>query len=148
MNVPAWNVMVATCPSRTSLAKIANKWTAMIVLALSGGPLRFGGLRQAVDGISGKVLADTLRDLERDGIVERTSYDEMPPRVEYELTDLGRTLREPLTALGRWAEAYIEDVMRARESYDMRMTSTVEAESPLSRGNTVSGQHEPDAPGR
>ena len=122
MNVPAWNVMVATCPSRTSLAKIANKWTAMIVIALSGGPLRFGELRQAVDGISGKVLADTLRDLERDGIVDRTSYDEMPPRVEYELTTLGRTLREPLTALGRWAEKYIEDVMSARESYDKRLT--------------------------
>lgn len=72
----------------------------------------------------------------------------MPPRVEHELTDLGRTLREPLTALGRRAEAYIEDVMRARESYDMRLTSTVEAESPLSRGNTGSGQHKPDAPGR
>ncbi len=121
MNVPAWNVMVATCPSRTSLAKIANKWTAMIVIALSGGPLRFGELRQAVDGISGKVLADTLRDLERDGIVDRTAYDEMPPRVEYELTALGRTLREPLTALGRWAEKYIEDVMSARESYDNRL---------------------------
>ena len=122
MSVPAWNVMVATCPSRTSLAKIANKWTAMIVIALSGGPLRFGELRQAVDGISGKVLADTLRDLERDGIVDRTAYDEMPPRVEYELTALGQTLREPLTALGRWAEEYIEDVMSARESYDRRVT--------------------------
>lgn len=120
MNVPAWNVMVATCPSRTSLAKIANKWTAMIVIALSGGPLRFGELRQAVDGISGKVLADTLRDLERDGIVARTAYDEMPPRVEYQLTALGRTLREPLAALGRWAETYMGDVMSARESYDKR----------------------------
>lgn len=118
MNVPAWNVMVATCPSRTSLARIASKWTAMIVIALSGGPLRFGELRQAVDGISGKVLADTLRDLERDGIVERTAYDQMPRRVEYELTALGRTLNEPLAALGRWAEKHIEDVMSAREIYD------------------------------
>lgn len=120
MNAPAWNVMVATCPSRTSLAKIANKWTAMIIIALSGGPLRFGELRDAVDGISGKVLADTLRDLERDGIVERTAYDEMPPRVEYELTTLGQTLHEPLTALGRWAEQHIEDVLSARDSYDNR----------------------------
>jgi DNA-binding HxlR family transcriptional regulator len=117
---PTWNVMVATCPSRTSLARIANKWTAMIVIALSHGPLRFGEVRQAVDGISGKVLADTLRDLERDGIVSRTPYDQMPPRVDYELTDLGRTLREPLTALGRWAEAHIEDVERARDAYDGR----------------------------
>ncbi|MGO4147661.1 winged helix-turn-helix transcriptional regulator [Paenarthrobacter sp. YAF11_1] len=122
MNAPAWNVMVSTCPSRTSLAKIANKWTAMIVIALSDGPLRFGGLREAVDGISGKVLADTLRDLERDGIVSRTAYDQMPPRVEYELTPLGGTLREPLTALGRWAEQHIEDVMSARDAYDDRPT--------------------------
>lgn len=78
MNAPAWNVMVATCPSRTSLAKIANKWTAMIIIALSGGPLRFGKLRDAVDGISGKVLADTLRDLERDGIVDRRPMTKCP----------------------------------------------------------------------
>lgn len=120
MNAPAWNVMLASCPSRTSLAKIANKWTAMIIIALSGGPLRFGELREAVDGISGKVLADTLRDLERDGIVDRTAYDEMPPRVEYALTALGQTLRVPLTALGHWAEQHIEDVLSARESYDNR----------------------------
>lgn len=122
MNTPAWNVMVASCPSRTSLAKIANKWTAMIIIALSDGPLRFGAVRDAAEGISGKVLADTLRDLERDGIVERTAYDEMPPRVEYELTALGQTLREPLTALGRWAEQHIEDVLSARDSYDNRTT--------------------------
>jgi len=117
---PEWNVMLASCPSRTSLARIANKWTAMIVISLSGGPLRFGEVRTAVDGISGKVLADTLRDLERDGVVTRTAYDEMPPRVEYELTDLGRTLQEPLTALGRWAEQHIEEVITARTAYDSR----------------------------
>jgi DNA-binding HxlR family transcriptional regulator len=93
----------------------------MIVIALSGGPLRFSELRHAVGGISGKVLTDTLRDLERDGIVDRTAYDEMPPRVQYELTALGRTLREPLTALGRWAEEHIDDVIAARESYDKRL---------------------------
>ena len=113
-----WDVMVSTCPSRTSLARIANKWTAMIVIALSGEPMRFGELRQAVDGISGKVLADTLRDLERDGILTRTAYDQMPPRVDYELTALGRTLQEPLTALARWAEAHVEEVETARAEYD------------------------------
>ena len=118
MTDPTWDVMVATCPSRTSLAKIANKWTAMIVIALSDGPLRFKAVSRAVDGISGKVLAETLRDLQRDGIVARTAYDEMPPRVEYELTALGQTLREPLTALGRWAEEHIQDVINARDSYD------------------------------
>ena len=63
MSVPAWNVMLATCPSRTSLAKIANKWTAMIVITISNGPQRFGTIRDNVGGISGKVLAETLRDL-------------------------------------------------------------------------------------
>lgn len=118
MSQPVWNVMVSTCPSRTSLARIANKWTAMIVIALSGGPRRFGQVREAVGGISGKVLAETLRDLQRDGLVTRTAHDEMPPRVEYELTPLGRTLRDPLTALVRWAEAHIEEVERARAAYD------------------------------
>ncbi|WP_182377497.1 helix-turn-helix domain-containing protein [Nocardioides sp. WS12] len=117
---PPWDVMISTCPSRTSLARIANKWTAMIVIALDGDPLRFGALREAVDGISGKVLTETLRDLERDGIVSRTMYNEMPPRVEYQLTGLGQTLRGPLSALGQWAEEHIEDVLRARGEYDER----------------------------
>lgn len=117
---PVWNVMLASCPSRTSLARIANKWTAMIVISLSDGPARFGHIRQAVAGISGKVLASTLRDLERDGIVTRTAYDEMPPHVEYELTALGQTLREPLTALGLWAQQHIEEVLDARDAFDDR----------------------------
>lgn len=122
MTTPAWNVMLATCPSRTSLAKIANKWTAMIVMTLSAGPVRFGVIRSEVGGISAKVLAETLRDLERDGILTRISYDEMPPRVEYDLTPLGRTLREPLAALGLWAERHIEEVLVARDAYDDRST--------------------------
>jgi DNA-binding HxlR family transcriptional regulator len=117
---PDWNVLVSTCPSRTSLARIANKWTAMVVIVLGRSRLRFGDLRTAVDGISGKVLTETLRDLERDGLVERHVYAEMPPRVEYELTALGRTLHEPLLALSRWAEEYIAEVLAARETYDAR----------------------------
>jgi DNA-binding HxlR family transcriptional regulator len=117
---PAFNVLLATCPSRTSLARIANKWTAMVVIVLSGGPLRFGDVRGAVEGISGKVLTETLRDLERDGLVERHVYAEMPPRVEYELTALGRTLHAPLEALGTWAEQHIEEVLAARDAYDTR----------------------------
>jgi len=117
---PDFNVMTATCPSRTSLARIANKWTAMIVIALSDGRLRFRDLRTTVDGISGKVLTDTLRDLERDGLITREVYAEVPPRVEYELTALGHTLHMPLEALGRWAEEHIETVLAAREEYDAR----------------------------
>ncbi|GAB3763804.1 winged helix-turn-helix transcriptional regulator [Microlunatus parietis] len=139
MATPAWDVLVATCPSRTSLAKIANKWTAMIVIALSDGPLRFGELRDTVQGISGKVLADTLRDLERDGIVERIAYNEMPPRVEYELTDLGRTLHEPLGALGRWAEQHIEQVLQARETFDRQLDDQVLLPAKRSRRRSQTG---------
>ena len=78
---PAFDVMTAPCPSRTSLARIANKWTAMVVIALSKGPMRFRDLRTSVDGISAKVLTETLRDLERDGLVIRHVYGEVPPRV-------------------------------------------------------------------
>jgi DNA-binding HxlR family transcriptional regulator len=124
MTQPEWNVMLATCPSRTSLARIANKWTAMIVVALSDGAMRFGEISQAVGGISGKVLADTLRELQRDGIVSRTAFDQMPPRVDYALTPLGLTLREPLAALGQWAESHIEEVELARSAYDDLTTPT------------------------
>lgn len=125
MSLPKWDVMASTCPSRTSLAKIANKWTAMVVMSLDGGPLRFGAIREAVDGISGKVLTDTLRDLERDGILTRTAYDEMPPRVEYALTELGRSLHQPLASLGRWAAENIEQVLDARHAYDERRENGV-----------------------
>ncbi|MFI9175848.1 winged helix-turn-helix transcriptional regulator [Streptomyces lincolnensis] len=118
--LPAFDVMTATCPSRTSLARIANKWTAMVVIALSAGRMRFRDLRATVDGISGKVLTETLRDLERDGLVTRHMYAEVPPRVEYELTPLGRTLHAPLHALALWAEEHMAQVLTARESYDAR----------------------------
>ncbi|WP_433019916.1 winged helix-turn-helix transcriptional regulator [Kribbella sp. CA-294648] len=113
-------MLSSQCPSRTSLARIANKWTAMIVAVLESGPMRFGDIRTALEGISGKVLTDTLRDLERDGMVTRRTYAEVPPRVEYELTPLGHTLEGPLTALCRWAEDHIPEVLAARDAYDDR----------------------------
>ncbi|WP_434599687.1 winged helix-turn-helix transcriptional regulator [Streptomyces sp. A5-4] len=114
----AWDVFQQTCPSRTSLARIANRWTAMIVIALDAGPLRFGELRTGVAGISAKVLTETLRDLERDGLLHRTAYAQVPPRVEYELTALGRSLHEPMRALQRWAQQHIPEVLEARDAYD------------------------------
>ncbi len=115
-----WNVNTATWPSRTSLARMDNKWTAMAVIALGPGAMRFGDLRTLVEGVSAKVLTETLRDLERDGLVVRHVYAEVPRRVEYELTALGRTLHTPLEALSRWAEEHAEEVLAARESYDAR----------------------------
>lgn len=92
----------------------------MVVIALSADRMRFRDLRATVDGISSKVLTETLRDLERDGIVTRHVYAEVPPRVEYELTALGRTLHAPIQALGSWAEDHISEVLAARKSYDAR----------------------------
>jgi DNA-binding HxlR family transcriptional regulator len=117
---PDWNVLSVNCPSRTSLARIANRWTAMIVTVLGDRRMRFGDIRTAVEGISSKVLTETLRELERDGLVTRSVFAEVPPRVEYELTPLGSTLYAPLLALCRWAEDNMTDVLRARDDYDAR----------------------------
>src|SRR3954471_15624404 len=93
---PEWTTSTAIWSTRVSLARIDNKWTAMVVIALGDGRLRFGDLRTTVEGISAKVLTETLRILERDGLVVRHVHAEIPPRVEYELTELGRSLYTPL----------------------------------------------------
>ena len=111
-----WTVFSADCPSRRSLARIANKWTAMIVVLLHGEDLRFGELHRRVEGITKKVLADTLRALERDGMIVRTVHPDGYPR--YGLTSLGRTLHEPLVALQVWAESHVEEVLDAQDRYD------------------------------
>jgi len=99
------------------LDRIGGRWTALIVGVLEEGPRRFGEIRNAL-GITSKVLAHTLRTLERDGLIRRTAYDESPPRVEYELTSLGLTLREPLAAIRDWSEAHLPEILAARERVD------------------------------
>ena len=111
-----WTVFSAKCPSRASLARIANKWTAMIVVLLHEEPLRFGELHRRMDGITKKVLVDTLRALERDGMLERATGADGYPR--YLLTALGRTLHAPLQALQVWAESHVDDVRDAQDRYD------------------------------
>jgi DNA-binding HxlR family transcriptional regulator len=96
------------------LDRIGNKWTVMVVGALSKGPLRFNALMRAIDGVSHRMLTLTLRGLEQDGLVKRTSYPTSPPKVEYELTPCGRSLIEPLRELAKWAEAHRADVRKAR----------------------------------
>lgn len=113
-----WSVLNRNCPSRTSLARIANKWTALVVISLGSGPLRFGELRSRIGGISAKVLTDTLRDLERDGMLTRSVHPVTPPHVEYELTDLGTSLNIPLSALVAWAETHTDEVHENRAAYD------------------------------
>jgi DNA-binding HxlR family transcriptional regulator len=109
------------CPARAILDRVGDKWAMLIVDILAqSGMRRFNELRRIVEGISQKMLTQTLRDLERDGLVQRTVYAEIPPRVEYRLTDLGRTLCEPLQALASWAHDHIDDVKRAQARFDAR----------------------------
>jgi DNA-binding HxlR family transcriptional regulator len=112
-----WSVFDSNCPTRQVLDCIADKWTVLIIRRLADGTLRFAQLRRAVDGISQKVLTNTLRSLERDGIVTRKIYASVPPKVEYSLTTLGRSLCNLVEGICTWAEANIEQVQAARKAY-------------------------------
>ncbi len=114
------NVYHEPCPSRQALDRIADKWSTLITGALSEGTLRFSELRRAIPGISQKMLTQTLRSLERDGLVERRQYPTIPPRVEYTLTSLGEGLEELHAAIRAWAEAHIEAIETARMRYAER----------------------------
>jgi DNA-binding HxlR family transcriptional regulator len=103
------------CGSRQVLDLVADKWAVIVIYVLSGGTLRFGELQRAVGGVSQKMLTQTLRALERDGLVERKVYPQVPPRVEYTLSPLGETLVQPLASLCRWAEDHSWEVERARQ---------------------------------
>ena len=107
------------CASRVVLDRIGDRWTVLIVVALSEGPVRFSQLRSRIEGITPKVLTQTLRALERDGLVTRTVFAEVPPRVEYELTDLGRDLRAPIDAIRIWAEEHAARIVENRERHDV-----------------------------
>ncbi|MEU8330501.1 helix-turn-helix domain-containing protein [Micromonospora sp. NPDC048839] len=108
----------ADCPTRRILDRIGDRWTVLIVGALWDGSARFSELRRRVEGVSQKMLTQTLRGLERDGLVRRTVYPEVPVRVEYALTEAGRTLRGPLRALEEWSITHLGDVSAAQEAYD------------------------------
>ena len=114
----AWDVFNSRCPTRQVLDRIADKWTVLTIRRLSHGTLRFAQLRRSIDGISQKMLTNTLRGLERDGIVTRRIYASVPPRVEYTLTDLGLSLCGLVEGICGWAEANIEQVQQARAAYD------------------------------
>ncbi len=108
----------ADCPTRRILDRIGDRWTVLIVGTLCDGDARFSQLLRRIEGISQKMLTQTLRGLERDGIVRRTVYPEVPVRVEYALTEAGQTLREPLRALEEWSIAHLGDVSTSQEAYD------------------------------
>lgn len=111
----AYDVMAASCPSRTVLHRIGARWTIFIVTALADGPMRFSELKAHIQGITPKVLTESLRALAADGLVVRVDYDQNPPRVEYALTDLGRSLWEPLQAVRAWAEHHVPEILSAQE---------------------------------
>ncbi len=125
------NVLSARCPTRAVLDLIADKWTTLVIYLLSGGTKRYGELQREIDGISQKMLTQTLRNLEQDGLVRRVVYPEVPPRTEYSLTPLGETLRKPLGSLCEWAESHIAEVERARFAAARHHART--AESPGGR---------------
>jgi DNA-binding HxlR family transcriptional regulator len=119
---PAYDVFVATCPTRRVLDIVADKWTALVIGALARDTRRFQELKREVGGVTQKMLTQTLRSLERDGLVTRRAWATVPPRVEYSLTPLGRTLTEPLAAVRAWAEAHVEEIEAARKAVDARRT--------------------------
>jgi DNA-binding HxlR family transcriptional regulator len=118
-----WDAYNERCPTRMVLDRIADKWTVLIVGALKDNKKRFGELRREVGGVSQKMLTQTLKGLERDGIVTRRVFATVPPRVEYSLTDLGRTLIGMLESIRDWSEKNIEDVLKARDEFDSRTDS-------------------------
>ncbi len=115
MSSLAYDPYVHDCPSRQLLDRIGDRWTVLVIGALEDGPQRFSQLARRVDGVSQKMLTQTLRALEADGLVLRTAHPEVPPRVEYELTELGRSLLEPLGALVAWASVHMGEVRASRE---------------------------------
>lgn len=116
-----WDPYAGPCPTRDLLDRVGDKWSMLIVGILAdGGRLRFKDIRTRIVGISEKMLTQTLRSLERDGLVTRTVHAEVPPRVEYELTALGRSLRTPMLALESWAITHMDDIVAAREAYERR----------------------------
>jgi DNA-binding HxlR family transcriptional regulator len=114
------SVFDATCSARHALELIASKWTMLILPALADGPMRNGALLRWIEGISQKMLTQTLRDLERNGLVMREDCQTVPPHVEYRLSPLGRSLSETLIMLDRWAERNFPALDAAREEFDAR----------------------------
>jgi DNA-binding HxlR family transcriptional regulator len=113
-----YDVLSAACPTRQIINRIGDRWSLLVLYALENGTLRFQELRRTVDGVSQKMLTQTLRALERDGLLSRTVYASVPPRVEYALTPLGRGLTERIALIREWAYDNIDHIERARRDFD------------------------------
>jgi DNA-binding HxlR family transcriptional regulator len=115
-----FDVMAEACPTRQVIGRVGDKWSLLVLYSLSTGTKRFSKLRAEVEGISQKMLTQTLRTLERDGLVHRRSYATIPPRVEYSLTPLGLSLEDAIATVRRWAYAHMDEITAFRDSYDRR----------------------------
>jgi DNA-binding HxlR family transcriptional regulator len=113
---PSYSVLSPGCPSRLVLDRIADKWTALVIQILARGTLRYSALKREIGDISQKMLTQTLRSLERDGLVRRKVHPDASPKVEYALTALGRTLIEPLNGLCRWTEKHLPELQANRRA--------------------------------
>jgi DNA-binding HxlR family transcriptional regulator len=102
------------------LARVGDKWSVLLIMMLGEGPKRFNELKRMIGGISQRMLTLSLRGLERDGLITRTVFPTIPPRVDYELTDLGRGLSQPVAALGQWAFEHKQEIESARTKFDQR----------------------------
>lgn len=112
------SILRKECPSQSVLDMVASKWSVLILYALRHGRLRYSELQHTVEGISQKMLTQTLRDLERNGLVQRTVYPVVPPHTEYELTELGRSLEGVVYQLSTWSHEHMHAVLEARHVYD------------------------------
>jgi len=119
------DAFVAACPSRQVMARLGEKWTMLAIVALQDGPMRFGALQRKIEGVSQKMLSQTLRNLEADGLVLRRAFDEMPLRVEYQLTEKGTSLLPLIHAIKRWAEENLAYVTTAREAHGLSQRASL-----------------------
>ena len=115
-----YNAYVAECPSRQVLDAISDKWVTLVLTGLADGPQRYSDLARRIAGVSQKMLTQTVRQLERDGLVTRTITPSVPVRVDYELTALGETILPVVVAIKQWSEAHIREIHAARDTYDGR----------------------------
>ena len=123
IEVAPWNVFNSACPSRQIFDRLSERWATIVLLALEDGTLRFSELKRKVEGVSQKMLTQTLRGLERDGLVGREVFPTVPVTVEYTLTRLGMSLLETLQQVRTWAYANIEEIDAARGEYDQRVVA-------------------------
>ncbi|MCL2583955.1 MAG: helix-turn-helix transcriptional regulator [Streptosporangiales bacterium] len=118
LNLNPAELIDEVCPVREVLDRVAGKWSILIIGAAAHGPIRFTELERSIEGISRRMLSLTLRNLERDGLLTRTVYPTVPPRVEYRLTDIAEELHESLLSLTDWAHRHRDSIVAARHAYD------------------------------